>query len=103
VFPSNTGTRLHAALRSPSVAFEADGVSDDASRGWSVLVVGHAEEVDDPESIARLMPCPAPLWRPGAHLCWMRVVPSKITGRRICDANRAVLPLPEQQMVLRTS
>ena len=52
LFASNTGTKLRAAVSSDGVAFEADGASDDGSRGWSVLVVGRAEEVDDAATLA---------------------------------------------------
>jgi len=88
VFPSNTGTKLHAALGTSEVAFEADGISDDGSRGWSVLVVGHAEEVTEAETIARLSRGRDRLWRSGEAARWVRIVPSKMTGRRICGADR---------------
>jgi uncharacterized protein len=89
-FPSNAGTKLHAALSSSSVAFEADGVADDGSRGWSVLVVGHAEEITDAEAIARLSADRDRLWRTGEAARWICIVPSKVTGRRICAADRPV-------------
>ena len=89
-FASNAGTKLHAALSSSSVAFEADGVSDDGSRGWSVLVVGHAEEIRDAEVIARMARDRGRLWRTGETARWIRIVPSKVTGRRIRAADRPV-------------
>jgi nitroimidazol reductase NimA-like FMN-containing flavoprotein (pyridoxamine 5'-phosphate oxidase superfamily) len=88
-FPSNVGTKLHAALASPSVAFEADGFCPDGSRGWSVLVVGKVEEIDDPETITRLATNREQLWRTGSSTQWLRVVPSKMTGRRICNPDRS--------------
>ena len=54
VFPTDARTKLHAALNEPEVAFEVDGVSPEGDRGWSVLVVGHAEEITDPDTIARV-------------------------------------------------
>ena len=53
-FPTNARTKLHAALDWPWVAFEVDGVQPDGRGGWSVLVVGSAEVITDPEDIARL-------------------------------------------------
>ena len=88
-FPSNAGTKLHAALAAPSVAFEADGFCPDGSRGWSVLVVGTVEEIGDAETIARLATNREQLWRTGSSARWLRVVPSKVTGRRICNPDRA--------------
>src|SRR3712207_4080973 len=54
LFPTNVGTKLHGALDWPWVAFEVDGVEPDDQGGWSVLVVGQAEEVTDPDEIARI-------------------------------------------------
>ena len=89
-FPSNTGTKLHAALGPAEVAFAADGVSDDASRGWSVVVLGRAIEVTEATTIARLGQGRDGLWRTGEAVRWVRIVPSKMTGRRICGAEHAV-------------
>lgn len=89
LFPSNAGTKVHAALSTLWVAFEADGVSDDGSRGWSVLMVGHAETADQPEAPGTVLSDRDRLWRAGSAECWIRIVPSKVTGRRICAADRA--------------
>jgi nitroimidazol reductase NimA-like FMN-containing flavoprotein (pyridoxamine 5'-phosphate oxidase superfamily) len=82
-FPTNANTKLHAALSWPFVAFEIDGMDDDPPRGWSVLVVGHAEEVTDADVIARLAARRRTVWRAGLLMHWLRIVPSKVTGRRI--------------------
>jgi hypothetical protein len=55
-----------------------------------VLVVGRAEEVTEAETIARLGRGRARLWRTGEAARWVRIVPSKLTGRRICGGDRAV-------------
>jgi nitroimidazol reductase NimA-like FMN-containing flavoprotein (pyridoxamine 5'-phosphate oxidase superfamily) len=81
VFRSDGGTKLHAALGA-RVAFEIDGHDNLYHEGWSVLVVGHAEEVVDAArrkryEQLRLMP-----WTgPKAH--WVRIHPDAISGRRI--------------------
>jgi len=82
-FPTNARTKLHAALAWPAVAFEVDGIRDDRSGGWSVLVVGHAEEITDPEEIRRLTEQRTVLWREGDAVRWVRIVPASVTGRRI--------------------
>lgn len=87
VFPTNARTKLHAALNWPSVAFEVDGVSPNGEGGWSVLVVGRAEPVTDPEAIARAGRERHVLWAAGDAVQWVRVVPSKVTGRRICASD----------------
>ena len=73
VFPTNDRTKLHAALNWPWVAFEVDGVDDGAS-GWSVLVVGRAEEITDPEEITRLTGQRDVLWRADSAVHWLRIV-----------------------------
>ena len=87
VFPTNPRTKLHAALDWPWIAFEVDGFDADGAGGWSVLVVGHAEEVTDPDDIARVVAHRRVLWRAGDQVRWLRIVPSKITGRRISSTD----------------
>lgn len=82
-FPTNARTKLHAALSWPWIAYEVDGVEPDDAGGWSVLVVGRAEEMTDPADIARAEGLRHVLWRSGHPMHWIRIVPSKITGRRI--------------------
>jgi nitroimidazol reductase NimA-like FMN-containing flavoprotein (pyridoxamine 5'-phosphate oxidase superfamily) len=83
VFPTTAGTKLHSALAWPWVAFEVDGVEPDQAGGWSVAVAGTAEEVTDAETIDRVARARKPLWAAGDAARWVRIVPSKVTGRRI--------------------
>jgi nitroimidazol reductase NimA-like FMN-containing flavoprotein (pyridoxamine 5'-phosphate oxidase superfamily) len=87
VFPTRRGTKLEAALDWPTVAFEIDGVSPDGESGWSVLVVGHAEEVTDPDQTAAVAAARTARWAAGTSTRWLRIVPSSITGRRISAAD----------------
>jgi len=87
-FPTNTGTKLHAALHWPFVAYEVDGIAPDGESGWSVLVVGRAEEITDRDEIERLSRQRHVLWRPGETSRWLRIVPDKVSGRRISAAVR---------------
>jgi nitroimidazol reductase NimA-like FMN-containing flavoprotein (pyridoxamine 5'-phosphate oxidase superfamily) len=82
-FPTNTGSKLDGALHWPSVAFEIDGLESADESGWSVAVVGRAEEITDAKLIARLSRQRQSVWRPGETSRWIRIVPSKVTGRRI--------------------
>ncbi len=83
MFPTNIGTKLHAALDWPWVAFEVDGLADDQARGWSVLVVGRAERMSDKAEISRVAADRTVLWRSDADELWVRIVPTKVTGVRI--------------------
>lgn len=86
-FPTNARTKLHGALAWPWVAYEVDGVTPDGASGWSVLVVGRAEEVTDPDDIDRLAQQRQALWRSSSTTHWLRIVASKVTGRRITAAD----------------
>ena len=83
VFPTNARTKLHGALGWPWVGFEVDGVAPDGRSGWSVLVVGQAEEITDPQLIRRVASQRRVLWAVGPTTHWLRIVPARVTGRRI--------------------
>lgn len=66
------------------VAFEVDRADEALSEGWSVLVVGPASAVTDPEAVRHLGTTAAPApWAGGERLLWVRIEPERITGRRI--------------------
>ena len=77
------GTKLDAACRGSRVAFEIDGTGTVAHTGWSVLVRGEAIEVTGPEELARLRRLLLAPWAPGAKAHYVRILPAKLTGRRI--------------------
>ena len=85
-FPTNAMTKLHAALDWPWVAYEVDGIDESPMSGWIVLVVGRAEEITDPDKISHLASRRHVVWRGGQRLHWLRIVPAKVTGRRIFGA-----------------
>src|SRR6266508_5836297 len=77
------GTKLHAALDSPWVAFEIDGLDPDGTGGWSVLVVGRGREPHRPGRYRPGARTRTVLWGADRGVHWVRIVPSKVTGRRI--------------------
>lgn len=90
VFPTNERTKWRAALDWPWVAFEVDGMDADRNGGWSVAVVGRAEEVTDPAEIIWAEERRTVPWGVGVGpgTCWLRIVPAKITGWRIAGPAR---------------
>jgi nitroimidazol reductase NimA-like FMN-containing flavoprotein (pyridoxamine 5'-phosphate oxidase superfamily) len=64
------------------VAFEIDEIDATNQVGWSVLIQGPAHHVTGPEREAALKDCVEP-WAPGNRELLVRIVPSRITGRRI--------------------
>lgn len=70
-----------AADGSP-VAFEVDELDDRLAWGWSVVVLGRAEQVQDHtevEALFRRLPQP---WATGLRPVLVRIVPTEVTGRR---------------------
>ncbi|MGY0459312.1 pyridoxamine 5'-phosphate oxidase family protein [Kitasatospora sp. cg17-2] len=65
-------------------SFQIDHLDDRLSEGWSVLMVGTAQHVEDVDEQERLLGLPgATPWAGGSRPLWVRVVPDEVTGRRI--------------------
>ena len=82
-FPTNEGTKMHAALQWPWVCFEVDTIDSDGLTGRSVMVSGRAEEITDPAEIERAASMRTVPWRTQQPVKWMRIVPTDVTGRQI--------------------
>jgi nitroimidazol reductase NimA-like FMN-containing flavoprotein (pyridoxamine 5'-phosphate oxidase superfamily) len=82
VFRTDPGSKLAALNKLPTVALEVDALDFEARDGWSVLIVGRAEELGGQELIdAHHLPL-AP-WSVGEKARWFRVRPLRVSGRRI--------------------
>ena len=84
VFRTAPGTKLSAGPRR-RVAFEIDRFDRSRRTGWSVVVTGRLEEVTsyDAAALQRVTRLPVEPWAGGERAHWMRIVPDRITGRRI--------------------
>ena len=84
VFRTAPGTKLSAGPRR-RVAFEIDRFDRSRRTGWSVVVTGRLEEVTayDAATLQRVTRLPVEPWAGGERAHWMRIVPDRITGRRI--------------------
>ncbi|MHC1557811.1 pyridoxamine 5'-phosphate oxidase family protein [Actinomycetospora sp. C-140] len=80
---TGAGPKLEAARRGDVVAFEADEIDADARAGWSVLVVGRAEVVNDVDELLAVLDVGHRPWvrRRGAHV--LRITARRVTGRRL--------------------
>jgi len=79
VFRTAPGTKLNAAVLKTKVAFEVDN----ASPGWSVLVVGHAEELRDHDVQVRARTVLGHDWPAGDRDQLVRIRAEQVTGRRL--------------------
>ncbi|WP_329530895.1 DUF1918 domain-containing protein [Streptomyces sp. NBC_01450] len=73
-----------AAAVGTDVAFEVDHVDEAMSQGWSVLAVGPARAVTEPDAVRRLTDrAHSKPWAGGARELWVSISPTQLTGRRI--------------------
>jgi uncharacterized protein len=77
------GSKLDAARRGDLIAFEADRVDPDSRTGWSVLVVGRAEVVNDIEQLVAVLDSAHRPWVRGRGAHVLRITAQRITGRRL--------------------
>jgi nitroimidazol reductase NimA-like FMN-containing flavoprotein (pyridoxamine 5'-phosphate oxidase superfamily) len=77
------GTKLEGV--GGSACFEIDAFDRGQRHGWSVVVNGRLEEVDEYASrdLARLRSLDLSPWADGERDRWLRLVPATITGRRV--------------------
>jgi hypothetical protein len=59
-----------------------DSIDPAARQGWSVLIQGPAHHLDDAERDA-VLEAGIESWAPGDRELFLRIVPSRITGRRM--------------------
>lgn len=84
VFRTDPGTKLDASGRAQA-AFEIDRVDREHRTGWSVVASGRLEEVTRYSSgtLERLRHLPVDPWAGGEKAHYVRLIPSRITGRRV--------------------
>ena len=65
------------------VAFEIDELSPAAREGWSILIQGSAHPVDSEAERTSVVQSGVEPWAGGEKELFVRVIPTRITGRRI--------------------
>jgi hypothetical protein len=80
-----TGRRSRLATLAPGniVAFEVDDIAMATRSGWTVVVTGRVELIDDPAHLERLNALRLQTWLPSPTDCYLRLRPELIAGRRI--------------------
>ena len=94
VFRTEVGSGFQALLRSAEATFEIDGIDEYARTGWSVIMIGVADEVTNPNEISRLDGLALDSWAPGQKAHWMRIRAATVSGRRIVLPPEEVLGYP---------
>jgi uncharacterized protein len=83
VFRTAPGAKLIAAALHRPVAFEIDEYDADAGTGWSVNVVGTAEEIVRPADLERAEALGLPAWAGDVRDRYVRIRTAEVTGRAL--------------------
>jgi len=81
--PTDEDLRTGIANAEYRVAFEIDDFSMAAREGWSVLIQGALHHVESDAERASVRESGVQPWASGPRDLYLRVIPSRITGRRI--------------------
>jgi len=84
VFRTDPGTKLDHGPRARA-SFEIDSFDHTRRAGWSVVATGRLEEVTryDAATFDRVRRLAIDPWAAGDKAHWMRLIPDRVTGRRI--------------------
>lgn len=89
LFRTASHSMLHRLAPHSVVAFEADGVDRVAESGWSVLMRGLINELDDEADVAKAAATGLTPWGPGPRHHWMCIKPFEVSGRIIAHGVRS--------------
>jgi nitroimidazol reductase NimA-like FMN-containing flavoprotein (pyridoxamine 5'-phosphate oxidase superfamily) len=82
VFRTAEGTKLAASVLGKGVAFEVDGLDEGAGEAWSVVVKGHAVEIERMYELLDALDLPLFPWHASPKNRFVRIEPVEISGRR---------------------
>lgn len=80
VFRTAQGSKLFELTVNSRVAFEVDAYAGEG--GWSIVVHGDAEVLEDPAEVERVEQLPLRPWVPTIKTIYVRIRPHYVSGRR---------------------
>lgn len=83
VFRTDFGSKLQAVILASKATFEIDGIDEERRSGWSVIVTGRVEKVDNSLELERFGKLGVDPWAPGKKPYWARIRVWTVSGRRI--------------------
>jgi nitroimidazol reductase NimA-like FMN-containing flavoprotein (pyridoxamine 5'-phosphate oxidase superfamily) len=83
VFRSAGDSKFSRIVLAGQAAFEIDGVEPPGDTGWSVIVIGVAEEVERAPDVQHLEQMGLRPLAPGSKPHWIRIRANVVSGRRI--------------------
>jgi nitroimidazol reductase NimA-like FMN-containing flavoprotein (pyridoxamine 5'-phosphate oxidase superfamily) len=90
-----TGRRSRLATHTPGniVAFEVDEIDAVDRSGWSVVVTGRVQLIDDALEVARLAAWHLQTWQPATTDRYLRLRPEMVSGQHLPAANAYSYPV----------
>ncbi|MGZ4602695.1 MAG: pyridoxamine 5'-phosphate oxidase family protein [Kineosporiaceae bacterium] len=92
VFRTAAGSALARAVDDAVVAFQVDDIRHEPGAWWSVVILGVARVCTDVAEVLRAEHAGVVPWAEGDRSCYVRIVPSRITGRRLVPVKPAAVP-----------
>ncbi|MGZ4649669.1 MAG: pyridoxamine 5'-phosphate oxidase family protein [Kineosporiaceae bacterium] len=92
VFRTAAGSALARAVDDAVVAFQVDDIRHEPGAWWSVVILGVARVCTDVAEVLRAEHTGVMSWAEGDRSCYVRIVPSRITGRRLVPVKPAAVP-----------
>ena len=89
VIRTSAGSKLDAAVTNSVVAFEVDSYDGVYHSGWSVVVVGVAREITDPDELDEVRRLHLPHWAPGPADHYVSISTELISGRLLRNPRHA--------------
>jgi transcriptional regulator with XRE-family HTH domain len=83
VFRTEPKAEFLGDLATGEVSFEVDHLDEALTEGWSVLLTGKSHVIEEPSEMDSAQSLSIVPWAGGDRDAYVRVVPGKITGRRI--------------------
>jgi uncharacterized protein len=83
LFRTDFGSKFQGIIVSAKAAFEVDRIDEVRRTGWSVIVTGAVERVNNYLELERFANLGLRPWGPGEKPHWARIRVWTITGRRI--------------------
>jgi len=83
VFRSADGSKFDRLVLQGTAAFEIDGTESEGAVGWSVIVIGVAEEITHAPDVHHVEQLGLQPLAPGSKPHWIRIRANVVSGRRI--------------------
>lgn len=77
------GLKLAAAVLGNPVAFEIDDIDEETHTGWSVVIHGYGQEINQVEDRLHAEDLQVKPWASGEKGRYIRILPDRVSGRRV--------------------